>query len=248
MRIGVYGLGRFGTFWADKLSEFADIVRYSLEDRSRPGEGREQEAEVLSSDAVFFCVPISALEETLRSVRNKLSPRTLVFDTCSVKLYPVKLMERMLPPENSVIASHPMFGPDSGKESLEGRSIVLCPVRASEEKIREWEEFFRNMGLRIRFMTPDEHDHEAAYTQGITHFLGRVLNEFSLPKRKLATHGYELLQTIREQTCNDSWLLFSDLQHYNPYTKEMREELQEKLQAMLDKLTCLETTKELTHG
>jgi hypothetical protein len=41
--------------------------------------------------------------------------------------------------------------------------------------------------------------------------------------------GYQKLLESIEQTCNDSWQLFLDLQRFNPYTREMRRRLEDSL-------------------
>jgi hypothetical protein len=44
--------------------------------------------------------------------------------------------------------------------------------------------------------------------------------------------GYKKLLEIIEQTCNDSWQLFLDLQRFNPYTPAMRQKLDQALEAL----------------
>ena len=83
--------------------------------------------------------------------------------------------------------------------------------------------------MRVIEITADVHDRDAAFTQGITHFIGRVLNELQLEDSEISTMGYKSLLTIVEQTCNDPFQLFMDLQHYNPYTHDMRQKLNESL-------------------
>ena len=39
----------------------------------------------------------------------------------------------------------------------------------------------------------------------------------------LLSFGFTELLGVIEQTCNDSWDLFKDLQKFNPYTNEMIE-------------------------
>ena len=78
-------------------------------------------------------------------------------------------------------------------------------------------------------MTPDEHDRIAASSQGITHFIGRVLKEAGVRSTKINTLGFNELLGVIEQTCNVSWDLFRDLQKYNPYTKEMIDNLIDKI-------------------
>ena len=85
-------------------------------------------------------------------------------------------------------------------------------------------------------MSPDEHDKIAARTQGITHLLGRTLKNFGIQKTSIDTKGYRDLIDLVEQTCNDTWALYSDLQLYNPYTNTMLKDLKHSLNQIEDKL------------
>jgi prephenate dehydrogenase len=78
-------------------------------------------------------------------------------------------------------------------------------------------------------MSPEDHDREAATTQGLTHLVGRVLAEMQLRPSAIGSLGYQKLLEIIEQTCNDSWQLFLDLQRFNRYTREMRRRLEDSL-------------------
>jgi hypothetical protein len=53
---------------------------------------------------------------------------------------------------------------------------------------------------------------------------------------EIGTLGYRRILQVIEQTCNDPWQLFLDLQRYNPYTREMRERLRTSLTRVLEKL------------
>jgi prephenate dehydrogenase len=235
MRVGVYGLGRFGSFWAQVLARHAEVRAWSRNPSHPvpPGVTRAAEGEVLAEPAVFFCVAISAFEEVLGRTAPRIPAGSLVMDTCSVKSHPAALMGRLLAPGVSALATHPMFGPDSAGESLEGLPMVLCPVRIAAEELERWRRFFESLGLSVAVMDPDEHDRQAAFTQGVTHYLGRVLKDLGVGPSVIATVGYRRLLDIVEQTCNDPWQLFLDLQRYNPHTREMRERLGRSLDAVM---------------
>jgi len=235
MTIGVYGLGRFGYFWAERLAARATVYGYSR-DAGRPvpkGVTRVGEAELLSLPVIMLCVAISAVEEVLMRTSARLSPGSIVMDTCSVKTYPVDLMQRLLPDTVSILGTHPMFGPDSARNSVGGLPLILCPARVSDSQTAEWREFFTSMGLVVSVMSPDEHDREAAFTQGVTHYIGRVLSDFGVHRSSIATVGFNKLLEIVEQTCNDPWQLFLDLQRYNPHTREMRSRLSRSLDSVM---------------
>ncbi len=236
MEIGVYGLGRFGSFWARSLAEAgAHVIAFSRsEHQLPPGVERAEEDEVLNAEHLFFAVAISSFEDVLKRVGSRIGKNTAVYDTCSVKIYPRKWMKENISEDNAIVATHPMFGPDSGANGLEGLPIAICPVRG--ECPAEMEALFLSMGLRVLRMSADEHDREAAYSQGVTHFVGRTLSEMKMEPTPIATQGYKSLMTIMEQTCNDPIQLFYDLQRYNPYAKEMRLSLQVALEKVLNAL------------
>jgi prephenate dehydrogenase len=238
MRIGVYGLGRFGAFWAGCLAERHEVLGYSrsAERKAPDAVKRVGEVEVLACDAVFLCVAISAVEEVVSSIAGKVKPGTTIFDTCSVKVHPVSVMNKLLPEGTNIIGTHPMFGPDSGKDGIAGLPFVFCPVRGSVENTDFWLNEFEMMGLKVLPLSPDEHDREAAYTQGITHFMGRVLNDLELKPSAIATMGYDKLLEIIEQTCNDPYQLFVDLQRFNPYTEQMHGHLRSSLLKVQEQL------------
>lgn len=185
-------------------------------------------------DTVLLCTSISSLEKVLPRLAPILAPGTVVMDCCSVKVEPARIMQCHLPESVSIIGTHPMFGPDSGSNGIEGLPIVLSRIRCTGEQERFWVDVFTGMGLKVLQMSPEEHDREAAYTQGITHFVGRVLKGLDLKESEMATLGYSSLLKIIDQTCNDPMQLFLDLQKYNPYTHDMRLNLQSVLNSYLE--------------
>jgi prephenate dehydrogenase len=234
MRIGIYGLGRFGAFFAGLLAGKAEVQAFSR-NPSRPvpaGVRRVSEEELLALPAVCLCVDIGAMPEVLARIAPRLAPGALVLDTCSVKELPVRWMREHLPPGVGILATHPMFGPDSGANGVEGLPMILWPARLAEERYLEWETFFASFGLAVHRLSPEEHDRQAAFTQGLTHYLGRVLAELRLEPSAIGSLGYRRLLGIVEQTCNDSWRLFVELQRYNPHTSEMRRALDRALESL----------------
>ncbi len=220
----------------DGTEEALTIERREIVTPTVKGVQRVGENELLQSPVLFVCTAISAFEEVISKIGTKLSPGTLLIDTCSVKSHPVAVMEKNVPEGVEILATHPMFGPDSARDGFDGLPMVMCPVRIEEKRLAKWKSFFQSLGLKILIMTPQQHDREAAFTQGITHFVGRVLADLDLKDSSMATLGYRKLLEIREQTCNDPWQLFLDLQRLNPYTEEMRKSLGRSLTRILEQL------------
>lgn len=228
-------MGRFGSFWASQLAQYVEVKGFN---RTPPKRYPEHvlpatEDEVLSCDTVILCVAISSLKSVLARIAPRLRAGTTVMDTCSVKMYPSQVMQEILPDSVGIIATHPMFGPDSGKFGVAGLPLVFSPVRSDERTIAAWKDIFMKMQLHVLEMDCERHDREAAYSQGVTHFVGRVLDELHLGPTEIATVGYRTLMTIVEQTCNDPLQLFYDLQRYNPYAHDMHLRLKEALDSVL---------------
>jgi prephenate dehydrogenase len=195
--------------------------------------------ELSGCDVVFICAAISAIPAVAQELAGIIKPGTLVMDTCSVKEFPLQTLNNYLTPGVSIIGTHPMFGPDSADSSLHDLPMVVTPCRASEEDLQGWRSRFAGLGMRVISMTPEQHDREAARTQGITHFIGRFLASLELTPSPIGTLGFKKIFEVMEQTCNDPWQLFLDLQRYNPHTKEIRDQMTQKFDEIMGILSRL---------
>ena len=228
-KVGIIGYGRFGVVLADLFSKkYKVLINDSNPDKNENVEYSSLE-ETLECFLVFIAVPINSFETVIQEIAKYTLYNTTIVDVCSVKVYPVDIMEEYLPKHVGIIASHPHFGPDSYTPFRELKT-TLCKVRDTYKRFNELKEFFESQSIRIIKMTPDEHDRMAASSQGITHFIGRVLNESGVRSTDINTLGFNGLLGVIEQTCNDSWDLFKDLQKYNPYTNEMIDNLVETIE------------------
>jgi len=239
MTVGIYGLGRFGAFWAELLAKHFPVTAWSRNpDRPvPPGVRRVTLEELFQADIVWLCPAISSLDEVLTEIAPLVRPGQVIADTCSVKIVPARQMVARLPAHARLLATHPMFGPDSAKAGLAGLPVVLHDLRGGADAFAFWSRTFTDWGLAVLPMTPEDHDRAAAYTQGVTHFLGRVLDDMGLQGHPIATRGYQRLLDLVQQTCNDPFQLFLDMQNFNPHTAAMRADLKaslERISARLD--------------
>lgn len=244
MVIGIYGLGRFGSFWASTLSKIVDVQAFSRSSRAPEGVRSVTEDELCQSDIIFLCNSISSMNEVCKRISGKVKKGSIVADTCSVKVYPLEMMKKNFSDEVHLLGTHPMFGPDSGRYGVKDLPVAVCAERIPENELNMVLQLFEKLELRIERLTAEQHDHEAAYSQGITHFIGRTLDLLNLKPSRISTTGYEDLLDIVQQTCNDRWQLFLDLQKYNPYTAEMRKKLHSSIEEMLLKLDSIESIGE----
>jgi len=227
MKIGIIGFGRLGSLAAKHMAKDSNLSVYDIRGLQKEIKSVGAHAltleEVASSDIVMPIVPISEMKKTLTAMAPYIRPGALVIDTCSVKEAPVEWMKEILPAHCEILGTHPMFGPDSAKLTLYGSKIVLCPVRISDEKLKNIDAYLQTHGLHTITCTPEEHDRQIAHSLILTHFVGRGLVEFGAKDIEIDTKGYRRLMKILETVVNDSWQLFEDMNHYNRYAKEMRE-------------------------
>lgn len=213
-KVSIVGYGRFGKVLHRLLRDDFNVTIYTKQSAVE---------DIYKNDVVFYAVPIDAFEGVISSHKKYFTPNHLLIDVLSVKLHPKKVFEKHLRDSQiQALLTHPMFGPDSSKNGFEGLPIIMDQFRASKENYDFWKNYFSNKKLHIIEMSADEHDKLAANSQGLTHFIGRLLNAYGLKPTPIDSLGTKKLLEVIGQTCNDSWQLFSNLQHFNPYTKRTR--------------------------
>src|SRR5580704_6094199 len=243
--VAVIGFGRFGRLWASILRDDCDLMVHDSASANREEAAEQGFSSVplytaLAASVIFYCVPISAFETTLREhalyFANLEGTRTLI-DTLSVKIHPRDVFERHLPETYDALLTHPMFGPDSVAVSgLAGQIIVLDPFRMDDATFAAWKAYFESKGLSVVVMAADHHDRLAAESQGVTHFVGRTLERFGFEPTPIDTLGTRKLHEITAQVTNDTEQLFVDLQTRNPYTSAMRVRLSHAQDTVFDQL------------
>ncbi len=231
--VGLIGYGRFGKIMGNILSPDFTINVYD----SNLSECSEENIQVTDLDSVagestiFVSVPIREFKNVIMDISEKVKTGTTIIDVCSVKVYPATVMTESLPDGIGIINTHPLFGPDS-YTMTEDLKIMMHPTRDVNKVFNYWEDYFISKKIAPVEMTPEEHDRIAANSQGVTHFLGRTLKDAEINSTPIDTLGFIDLLGVVEQTCNDSWELFHDLQNYNPYTMEMIDNIEKSIDSI----------------
>ena len=130
-------------------------------------------------------------------------------------------MLEILPPHISIVGTHPLFGPQSGKNGIAGLNIAVCEVRGNcGNAVASF--CSEKLGLKVFQVTPEEHDHEAAYVQGLTHMIAKMLVSLDLPQFKMTTKTYELIDRAVDFVRYDSDELFRTIERENPFVEETK--------------------------
>ena len=235
-RVSIIGFGRFGAMLHSLLSKGfeVDVFDKNSIDNSDVNEVSLEDA--LQNETIFIAVPIRDFENLVKDISKKISSGKTVIDVCSVKVFPKKVMLDNLSNETDIIATHPLFGPDSLKDS--GSVMTMESVRNTFGRYDFWKNYFESQNISIEEISAEEHDMMAARSQGLTHFVGRVIDDFGTNQTRIDTEGYKALHKLVNQTCNDTWELFEEIQNFNPFTEKMISELNEsfeKISEIIDK-------------
>ena len=255
-KISIVGYGRFGKVLYKLLKDDFVITLYDkskitkdsgLADSTTIAKGIR---EIYENDVIFYAVPIESFEKIISGHRKHFEKRHLLIDTLSVKMHPAKVFKKSTAGTGAqAMLTHPMFGPDSATSGFLGLPMIMDRFLADETNYRFWKQIFEQKKLRVVEMTPSEHDKIAADSQGLTHFIGRLLQSYGLKSTKIDSMGTKKLLEVINYTCNDTLQLFRNLQHYNPYTKKMRARLEEKYDELYNKLLPHQANPDcLTYG
>jgi len=147
LTIGIIGFGRFGQFIARTFASYGNVVVTSRSDYTDIADAMGVKYVPLSNpkaflehdlDVIVVAVSILSFEATVQklapSLREYLDESDkkqgpLVVDVLSVKEHARQIMLEELPPECDILCTHPMFGPDSGKDGWRGLNFVYEKTR-----------------------------------------------------------------------------------------------------------------------
>ncbi len=212
--LGLIGVGSFGYFAAQHLAKHFDLVLHDTAIDATT-------VAAAACDIVALAVPVQKMRQALIDIAPKLKPNALVLDVCSVKVKPIKEMLELLPPGVAIVGTHPLFGPQSGKNGIDGLNIAICDIRGGRgEGVAKF--CTEKLGLRVSMVTPEEHDKEAAYVQGLTHMLAKIVVSLNLPPMRFPTKTFELMEQMVEMVRYDSDELFRAIQSENPFSEEAK--------------------------
>jgi prephenate dehydrogenase len=234
--LGLVGFGQFGQLAARILADHFDIVVTDV----APGAEAAARAlgvrfgalsEAASCEVVVVAAPVAVMREVFTAIAPHVRPGALVVDVGSVKMLPVQWMREILPAHADVVATHPLFGPQSAKAGLKGLRFVICPVRGDRhERVAA---FGRSLGLTVTVTTAEEHDREMAYVQALTHLIGRSLVNIGIPDEDLKTPSYQHLLELCALIGADTFELFTAIQTQNPFAAEVVTAFVEQAQDLL---------------
>ncbi|HWX48233.1 MAG TPA: prephenate dehydrogenase/arogenate dehydrogenase family protein [Roseomonas sp.] len=227
--LGLIGLGAFGGFCRPHLERLFAVRGY---DPALPCDASL--AEAAAQPVVVLAVPVARLAEAAQAIAPHLRPGAVVVEVCSLKTHPLAVLRSLLPPHVEVIGTHPLFGPQSGRDGIAGLRLVLCPPAGGPSaRARLAGRMMRRLGLEVVQMTPEEHDRQMAWVQGLTHLLGRIVSGLDIPALPHTTSSFDQLMQALAMVSQDSEALFRTITEDNPFVAEVKAQLLAEAEAVL---------------
>ena len=131
---------------------------------------------VKNSDLVLISTPLSSFETVINSIKNDLSPGSILTDTCSVKRGVNEIIKKINLKNSIWIPGHPVAGtensgPESGFADLfQDRWTILTPDKnIKEEDIKKITLFWESLGSKVKIMSVEDHDKILSLTSHLPH-------------------------------------------------------------------------------
>ncbi len=157
---------------------------------------------IQGADLIILATPVNAILDALEVIGADFKRSVIITDIGSTKTSIVERAEKVLHHSVLFVGSHPLVGsekkgPTYANASLyEGGTCVMTPTdktnRLAKEKIKQ---FWTQIGLNVKLMTPAEHDESLAFISHLPH-----LSAFALMKVLPENSNDIITQGLKDST------------------------------------------------
>lgn len=214
--ITIIGAGNFGSALQRLFSIYAADLTVHMTDRQGDSDRVARPELISASKVVIPAVPISQFESVLRQIAPLLSPETIVVDVCTIKEFSEGRMKEILPEDCYLIASHPLFGPESLAAAgwqLKNLNLVIWPTRIPAGLFQKIMVGLKATGLNIIEKSPADHDRTLARSQFLSLLIGAALVKMDIQPTPMNTRSFDELLDVKATTCNDYHILLDVFRH-----------------------------------
>ena len=178
-----------------------------------------------TSDMTIVSVPIPNTEEMIA----RLGPYcNAMVDFTGLKVFPLQAMMKHVRPGVEIGGLHPLYGE---VQSTAGETLIYCPTNRSGEKCEQIIAAFEKSGVKVKVMTPEEHDFgPSGLGQNLRTILLQAFGVFLIKSGISAKELYEmsppptriLIDLLARQVDEKNDQLYKDMRDYNLSTPKIR--------------------------
>ena len=196
--------------------------------------------DIENADLVIVSIPVDATVKLLPTILDKVSDTGLVVDAGSTKEDICKAVENH-PKRRNFLAMHPIAGtehsgPTAAIEGLfQGKTNIVCEVEKTTFKLQEKAlKLFTDIGMRIRYMNPVDHDKHIAYVSHLSHISAFMLGKTVIEKEKNERDIFDMAGSGFASTVR---LAKSSPEMWTPIFKQNKTNVIETLEEYISNLT-----------
>ena len=256
MNISIIGIGLLGGSFALAVREKYPKVRFIGVDASQVhgqlalakgivDEVMSLEEAIKVSSIVVLATPVNTILTLLPGILDALPAGATVLDLGSTKESICALADNH-PKRTQFVAAHPMAGTENSgpgaafRELLPGKNLIICDREKSDpDSLKLVEALFLDVGMKLFYMTPQEHDLHLAYVSHLSHISAFALGLTVLEKEKDEQAIFDMASTGFSSTVR---LAKSSPQMWAPIFDQNRENVS---QALADYIEFLQRFKTL---
>lgn len=186
------------------------------------------EEAVNGADIVLVSTPIDVTAETIRAVKNRLTPGTVIFDIASVKRDIPKALLETCEFGARPVSVHPLFGP--GATKLDGKKVIVIPILDDEPLVAWIRRLFEEEGAETYVVENGEtHDQMIGVTLSLTHFvniaLAKYLSSINIQElKRFAGTTFTLQLVLTEAVLSENPNLYYAIEAHNPTFRHIVDE------------------------
>ncbi|GAB4007390.1 prephenate dehydrogenase [Spirosoma migulaei] len=192
---------------------------------------------VAQSTLVVMATPVNIITDLLPTVLDHLPAAATVIDLGSTKELICDLVDAHVK-RPQFVAVHPMAGTENSgpgaafKELLAGKNLIICDrEKSNADSLMLVESLFRDIGMKLFYMTPKEHDLHLAYVSHLSHISAFALGLTVLEKEKDEQAIFDMASTGFSSTVR---LAKSSPQMWAPIFDQNRTNVSDALAAYID--------------
>lgn len=248
MTVSIIGIGLLGGSFALAIREkyakmhFIGVDTSTVNGQLALAKGIVDEvlplAEAVSqSTLVVMATPVNTIIDLLPTVLDLLPAGATVVDLGSTKGLICGIADAHAK-RAQFVAAHPMAGTENSgpgaafKELLPGKNLIICDREKSDsDSVVLVESLFRDIGMKLFYMTPKEHDLHLAYVSHLSHISAFALGLTVLEKEKDEQAIFDMASTGFSSTVR---LAKSSPQMWAPIFDQNRVNVSDALAAYID--------------
>ena len=249
MKLFLIGTGLIGGSMSKDLRNLLDNIQIHGIDKNQTSVKHAKDIGVIdnidslenlnSADRVILSVPVSESLKILPFILDNLNKNALVWDVGSTKFSLCKSVEKHSK-RDQFLATHPIAGnefsgPEASTENLFNEKIqILCEKNKTRPDLLQWaESIFNLMGMKIRYMNPEEHDKKMAIVSHLSHISSFMLGKTVMDSEKNNQNILDFAGSGFESTVR---LAKSSPEMWSSIFKDNRKNILEILNAYIENL------------